>query len=154
VVHLPVSLQVPFSKFGELIDLNLTDLFLLSDHPPEPVINVLATRSETAQNWPRYEIDSRTGGFAVAGTNWLGASSAELYLEADAPGIKRGFAKAVLSALVREKALAGKKLYLRLDNHDSTVTSAVEPMGFQALDVPVIQAGYLPRLESQLEEGP
>ncbi len=152
IVHLPPSLQASFTNYGELSDLRMTELFVLSDALPAPIINVLATRSENAQGWPRYEINSRAGGFAAAGTNWLGAKSAELYLQADTRGMQRGFDRAAILALIGEQSLIQKKIYLRMDAECQTMISAIAPIGFKAINVQTIQAGFQLRSE-RMEEG-
>jgi hypothetical protein len=99
------------------------------------VMNILAVRNENSSGWPRYEINSRKGGFAAAGVNWLSTHAVEIYTDADEEGRNRGFVTSVLSHIIEELMNEDRMILHRLDVEDARGYMDAFSVGFRPTGV-------------------
>jgi len=111
LMYLPIEQEALLDTHFKVDKLQLSSVLRLDTRGFEPILNILVTEDKNSEGWPRFEIKARGGGFAAAGLNWMSKHSAEMYIEADEEGRRRGFTKSVLSALI-DRLLAEKLLVL------------------------------------------
>lgn len=113
LIYLPIEQESVLDGDDRYVleKLKLSSLLRLDPRGFEPILNILVQEDENSEGWPRFEIKAKGGGFAAAGLNWKSKYAAEMYIECDKEGRRRGFSKSVLSALI-DRLLADKLLVL------------------------------------------
>lgn len=111
LVYLPIEQESLLDSHFEVDKLQLSSVLRLDPRGFEPILNILVREDRNTEGWPRFEIKARGGGFAAAGSNWMSKYAAEMYIESDEEGRRRGFTKSVLSALI-DRLMAEKLLVL------------------------------------------
>jgi hypothetical protein len=111
LVYLPIEQETLLDGTFLVEKLQLSSVLRLDTRGFEPILNILVTEDENSEGWPRFEIKAKGGGFAAAGLNWMSSKAAEIYIECDDEGRRRGFTKSVLSALI-DRLLAERRLVL------------------------------------------
>jgi hypothetical protein len=101
----------------------------------QPVINVLVQKSGGLGDSPRFEIHSRGEGHAASGINWMSSQSAEIYVESDSSGYRRGFSKSVLAALIQDLLKAKIKILFRVADDDYSAFEDAFDLGFSPTNV-------------------
>ena len=111
LIYVPIE-QAPLldDRFG-VEEIQISSLLRLDTRGFEPILNILVVEDRNSEGWPRFEIKANGGGFAAAGLNWKSKYAAEMYVECDDDGRRRGFTKSVLSALI-DRLLAEELLIL------------------------------------------
>jgi len=118
LVMLPVEQEPHLERGFACKRVQVGNLLRLDTRAFEPVINVLTVEKRNQEGWPRFEIQARGGGFAAAGLNWRSAFAAEMYVEADEVGRRRGFSRSVLSALISRLWEERLKILFRVVDDD------------------------------------
>jgi hypothetical protein len=111
LLYLPIEQESVLDDRFSLKTLRLSSLLRLDSRGFEPILNILVVEDENSEGWPRFEVRANAGGFAAAGLNWKSKYAAEMYIESDEEGRRRGFTKSVLSALI-DRLLSEKLLVL------------------------------------------
>ncbi|MGD8634485.1 MAG: hypothetical protein PVF85_13000 [Anaerolineales bacterium] len=113
LIYLPIEQESVLDDDDRFVleKLQLSSLLRLDPRGFEPILNILVLEDENSEGWPRFEIKARGGGFAAAGLNWKSKFAAEMYIESDEEGRRRGFSKSVLSTLI-DRLLAENLLVL------------------------------------------
>lgn len=106
----------------------------------EPMINVLITEVSTSTGWPRFEIQSRAGGRASAGVNWLGPRHAEIYIDADEEAHKRRFDQSLLATISGRLMEARKIPLLRVGDKDTERAARAMEVGYRPTGVRMVSA--------------
>lgn len=121
LMYIPVDQQEYLGDRFRHTPLQVTNLLRLDSRAFTPILNVMVMRSETGSGLPRFEIRSSVQGFAAAGINWMSSSAAEMYVEADESGRRRGFTKSVLAALIEHLLNKNRTVLFRVadDDYDS-----------------------------------
>lgn len=109
-------------------------LYVLSDAPHEPIINVLVTQDLGANGLTRFLIRARedvgrpVG--ASAGLNWMSPTFAEISVNTNPGYRRRGWGRSVVSAMVQHVLAKGRRpLYAVSDTNDASIQLA-ESVGF------------------------
>lgn len=111
LIYLPIEQESILDDHFKMEELQLSSLLRLDTRGFEPILNILVVEGHNSEGWPRFEIQATSGGFAAAGLNWKSKCAAEMYIESDEEGRRRGFTKSVLSALI-DRLLAERLLVL------------------------------------------
>jgi hypothetical protein len=111
LMYLPIEQETLLDDHFEVEKLNLSSLLRLDPRGFDPILNILVVEHKNSEGWPRFEIKAKGGGFAAAGLNWKSKHAAEIYVECDEEGRRRGFTRSVLSALI-DRLLGDKRLVL------------------------------------------
>lgn len=111
IISLPIEQEAVLEGRFSLEKLQVSSLLRLDLRGFEPILNILVMEQENSEGWPRFEVRANGGGYAAAGLNWKSKYAAEIYIESDEDGRRRGFSKSVLSALI-DRLLAEKVLVL------------------------------------------
>ena len=111
LMYLPIEQETLLDDHFEVEKLNLSSLLRLDPRGFDPILNILVVEHKNPEGWPRFEIKAKGGGFAAAGLNWKSKQAAEIYVECDEEGRRRGFTRSVLSALI-DRLLGEKRLVL------------------------------------------
>jgi hypothetical protein len=111
LMYLPIEQEAILDDHFTIARLQLSSLLRLDPRGFEPILNILVMEGQNSEGWPRFEIQATSGGFAAAGLNWKSKYAAEMYIESDEEGRRRGFTTSVLSALI-DRMLAERLLVL------------------------------------------
>jgi hypothetical protein len=140
LVYLPIDQQdfirgdFPFSP------LQVSNLLRLDQRAFAPMINVMIIKTEAASGLPRFEIHSSVQGFAAAGINWMSSTAAEMYVEADDAGRRRGFTKSVLAALIEHLLAQNRTVLFRVADDDYNAFEDAFDLGFKPTGVRTLLA--------------
>jgi hypothetical protein len=146
LLFLPLDQQAWVEELVELSDIRTMALFRLDPALFEPVLNVLVTPTKTPEGLPRFEARTPTGLHAAAGVNWRGERFAEVYMESDAEGHVRGFARSVLAAIVGQLLSERLIALFRIDELDAQSASEAHVIGFRRTGERTMMAQALLRL--------
>lgn len=109
-------------------------LYVLSDEPLQPIINVLMTQELGANGYTRFLIRAReevgrpVG--AAAGLNWMSPTFAEISVNTNPGYRRRGWGRSVVSAMVQHVLENGREpLYAVSESNEASVQLA-ESVGF------------------------
>lgn len=100
LMYLPIEQETLLDGQFTVEKLQLSSLLRLDPRGFEPILNILVVEDKNSEGWPRFEIKAKGGGFAASGLNWKSKYAAEIYVECDEEGRRRGFTRSVLSALI------------------------------------------------------
>lgn len=137
IVNRPYLMYVPVDQ-QDFIDtkfphtpIQVTNLLRLDTRAFTPILNVMITRTEATSGLPRFEIRSTVQGFAAAGINWMSSTAAEMYIEADDSGRRRGFTKSVLAALIELLISQDRTVLFRVADDDYDAFEDAFDLGFK-----------------------
>jgi hypothetical protein len=131
LLFLPVDQQPWVEDLLDLSDLKTMALLRLDPALFEPVLNVLVTSTHSPEGLPRFEVRTPTGLHAASGVNWRGDRFAEVYVESDAEGHARGFARSVLAAIVGQLLAERLVALYRVDELDTLASAEAHAIGFR-----------------------
>ncbi len=135
ILYLPSGQRSRAEQIVSTRNLVDTELLLLDPNAFEPVINVLVVEQQTPSGTPRYELRSQRRIHAASGVNWIGASFAEVYLEAKPESRSRGFRKSVLAAIAGRMLGEGRFPLYRVEEGDSLSRNEAYRIGFRPTGV-------------------
>ncbi len=131
LLFLPVDQQAWVEELLDLTDVRTMSLYRLDPALFEPVLNVLVTSTQSPEGLPRFEVRNPSGLHAAAGVNWRGDRFAEVYVESDAEGHARGFARSVLAAIVGQLLSERLLALYRVDELDTLAGAEAHAIGFR-----------------------
>jgi hypothetical protein len=131
LVYIPVDQQDFIANEFHHTPLQVTNLLRLDSRVFTPILNVMIVRTEAATGLARFEIRSSVQGFAAAGINWMSSTAAEMYVEADESGRRRGFTKSVLAALIEHLLAHSKTVLFRVADDDYDAFEDAFDLGFK-----------------------
>jgi len=140
LVYLPVDQQEFLRKEIPYQPLQVSNLLRLDTRAFTPILNVMITQVEAASGLPRFEIRSSVQGYAAAGINWMSSTAAEMYVEADEAGRRRGFTKSVLSALIELLIGKSRTVLFRVADDDYDAFEDAFDLGFKPTGVRTLLA--------------
>lgn len=135
LVYLPIDQQDFLKQTYPHRPLQVSNLLRLDSRAFMPIKNVMIIRTETASGLPRFEIRSSVQGFAAAGINWMSNTAAEMYVEADEAGRRRGFTKSALSALIEYLLGENRSVLFRVADDDYDAFEDAFDLGFKPTGV-------------------
>jgi hypothetical protein len=146
LLYIPLDQQEFMHNEFPYKPLQVTNLLRLDPRAFNPILNVMIMKTEAASGLPRFEIRSSVQGFAAAGINWISSTAAEMYVEADEAGRRRGFSKSVLAALIEYLLTQNRIVLFRVadDDYDSFEDSfdlGFKPTGVRTLMAEVRKQG-------------
>ena len=103
----------------------------------DPGINVLVTRETTPAGWPRYVVQQpdpktdRNRPVASAQINWQGRYYAEISVQTVAGYQRRGFARAVINALIANIQDSGRTPLFRVEMSNQASLELANAVGFK-----------------------
>ncbi len=118
LIYLPIEQEALLDSHFTVEKLQLSSVLRLDPRGFEPILNILVTEAQNSEGWPRFEIKAMGGGYAAAGLNWKSKYAAEMYIESDEEGRRRGFSKSVLSALIDRLLAEGLLVLFRVVDDD------------------------------------
>jgi hypothetical protein len=131
LLFLPVEQQPWVEGIVELSESKIMSLLRLDPGVFEPVLNVLVTSTQSPEGLPRFEVRTPSGLHAASGLNWRGDRFAEVYVESDAEGRSRGFARSALAAMVGQLLSERLLALYRVDELDSQAAADAHRAGFR-----------------------
>ncbi|HET7009272.1 MAG TPA: hypothetical protein VFI11_00730 [Anaerolineales bacterium] len=131
LLFLPVEQQPWVEGLLELSEVKIMNLLRLDPGVFEPVLNVLVTSAQSPEGLPRFEVRTPGGLHAASGVNWKGDRFAEVYVESDAEGRARGFARSVLAAMVGQLLSERLIALYRVDELDTQAAADAHRAGFR-----------------------
>jgi hypothetical protein len=140
LVYLPIDQQDFLRKEIPYQPLQVSNLLRLDIRAFTPILNVMITQVEAASGLPRFEIRSSVQGYAAAGINWMSSTAAEMYVEADEAGRRRGFTKSVLSALIEFLIGKSRTVLFRVADDDYDAFEDAFDLGFKPTGVRTLLA--------------
>jgi hypothetical protein len=140
LLYIPVDQQEFIKNEFPHRPLQVTNLLRLDPRAFNPILNVMIVKTEAASGLPRFEIRSSVQGFAAAGINWMSSTAAEMYIEADEPGRRRGFTKSVLAALIEHLLSQNKNVLFRVADDDYDAFEDSFDLGFKPTGVRTLMA--------------
>ncbi len=157
LVYVPVDQQEFIGSTFQRSPVEVTNLLRLDARAFTPILNVMIMRTQSASGLPRFEIRSSVQGFAAAGVNWMSSTAAEIYIEADESGRRRGFTKSVLAALIEHLLSQDRIVLFRVadDDYDAFEDAfdlGFKPTGIRTLMIEVAKASELSQSGSDLDD--
>jgi hypothetical protein len=140
LLDLPVEQREWAEEVVSMADPAVTEIYRVEPDRFEPMINVLITEVTTSTGWPRFEIQSRSGGKASAGVNWLGPRYAEIYIDADEEAGRRRFDQSLLATITGRLMEARKIPLLRVPDNDSQRAAKAMEVGYRPTGVRMVSA--------------
>ena len=140
LVYLPVDQQEFIRNKIPYQPLQISNLLRLDPRAFTPIMNVMIMKTEAASGSPRFEIRSTVQGYAAAGINWMSSTAAEMYVEADDAGRRRGFTKSVLAALIEHLLVQKKTVLFRVADDDYDAFEDAFDLGFKPTGVRTLLA--------------
>ena len=135
LIYLPIEQSESLIDLADIEPIAVTNLLRLDTKRFQPVINVLVQKSKGPGGSPRFEIQSRGEGYAASGINWMSSQSAEIYVESDSSGYRRGFTKSVLAALIQYLLKERIKILFRVADDDYSAFEDAFDLGFSPTNV-------------------
>lgn len=149
LLFLPVEQQSWIEGLVLLSESKTMTLLRLDPSVFEPVLNVLVVSTQSPEGSPRFEVRTPRGLHAAAGVNWRGDRFAEVYVESDAEGRARGFARSVLAAIVGQLLSERLVALYRVDELDSQAAADAHRIGFRRTGERTLVAQALLRIPAQ-----
>lgn len=140
LVYLPVDQQDFIRKEIPYQPLQVSNLLRLDPRAFTPIMNIMIIKTEAASGLPRFEIQSSVQGYAAAGINWMSSTAAEMYVEADDAGRRRGFTKSVLAALIEHLMAQKRTVLFRVADDDYDAFEDAFDLGFKPTGVRTLLA--------------
>jgi len=135
LIYLPIEQSESLLDIADVEPIAVLNLLRLDSKRFQPVINVLVQKSEGMGGSPRFEIQSRGEGHAASGINWMSSQSAEIYVESDSSGYRRGFTKSVLAALIQDLLKERVRILFRVADDDYSAFEDAFDLGFSPTNV-------------------
>lgn len=135
LIYLPIEQRDSLIDLADIEPIEVTNLLRLDTKRFQPVINVLVQKREGPGCSPRFEIQSRGEGHAASGINWRSSQSAEIYVESDSSGYRRGFTKSVLAALIQDLLKERIRIMFRVADNDYSAFEDAFDLGFSPTNV-------------------
>lgn len=135
LIYLPIEQSESLIDIAGIEPIAVTNLLRLDTNSFKPVMNVLVQKSEGPGGSPRFEIQSRGEGHAASGINWRSPQSAEIYVESDSSGYRRGFTKSVLAALIQDLLKERIRILFRVADDDYSAFEDAFDLGFSPTNV-------------------
>ncbi|HUS85073.1 MAG: hypothetical protein MUO58_06960 [Anaerolineales bacterium] len=135
LIYLPIEQSESLIGLAEIEPIAVTNLLRLDANRFQPVMNVLVQKSEGPGGSPRFEIQSQGEGHASSGINWRSPQSAEIYVESDPSGYRRGFTKSVLAALIQDLLKERIRILFRVADNDYSAFEDAFDLGFSPTNV-------------------
>jgi len=135
LIYLPNEQSESLIGLAEIEPIAVTNLLRLETSRFQPLMNVLVQKNESPDGSPRFEIQSRGEGHAASGINWRSPQSAEIYVESDSSGYRRGFTKSVLAALIQDLIQEKIRILFRVADDDYSAFEDAFDLGFSPTNV-------------------
>ena len=135
LIYLPIEQSETMIELANLEPIAITNLLRLDASRFQPVINILVERRKGPGGYPRFEIQSPGNGYAASGINWRSSQTAEIYVESDSTGYRRGFTKSVLAALIQDLLEEKTRILFRIADDDYSAFEDAFDLGFSPTNV-------------------
>ncbi|MCK5052841.1 MAG: hypothetical protein KAR65_01105 [Anaerolineales bacterium] len=152
LIYLPNEQSESLIDVADIEPIAVTNLLRLETNRFQPVMNVLVQKSEGPGGTPRFEIQSRGEGYAASGINWRSPQSAEIYVESDSPGYRRGFTKSVLAATIQNLLNEKVRILFRVADDDYSAFEDAFDLGFSPTNVRTLFAQIRLNRDASSEE--